>query len=283
MPEKVKSPIVIVIILILVSLSFAGMGLFLLQKERTKNLSLQEELDSLKIKHNAAEIRLEEYKKTISQLGLKLKDAQTNIDTLSSSLEQETKAKQEALDQVQQLKTVLQQQKGLRADLETKLGQTQKDTEKAQAQLKEIESKKAQLEAKIKDLEAQVQQTQAQSQAQAQGVELGTIVVGPEGSSVSGQAASSLSVEQPKEKAVTSSLEGKVLVVNKDYNFAVINLGSKDGVNAGDVFSLYHNNKYIGDIKVEKIHESMSAADFITSASTKGAVSEGDRVVQKAK
>ena len=283
MPEKAKSPIVIFIILILVSLSFAGTGLFLLQKEKTKNLNLQEELDSLKIKHNAAETRLEEYKKTISQLDLKLKDAQTNIDTLTSSLEQETKAKQEALDQVQQLKADLQQQKGLRADLETKLEQTQKDAEKAQAQLKEIESKKAELEAKIKDLEAQGQQTQGQQEAQAQGVELGTIVVGPEGSSVSGQATSSLSAEQPKEKAITSSLEGKVLVVNKDYNFAVINLGSKDGVNAGDVFALYHNNKYIGDIKVEKIHESMSAADFTTSGSIKDAVSEGDRVVQKAK
>ena len=275
MSEKVKSPIAIFIILILVSLSFAGTGFFLLQKEKTKNTSLQEELDSLKIKQNAAETKLEEYKKTISQLDFKLKEAQTNIDALSSALEQETKAKQEALDQVQQLKTDLQQQKGLRTDLETKLEQTQKSAERAQAQLKEIESKKA-------ELEAQVQQTQAQSRTQAQGVELGTIVVGPEGGSVSGQATSSLSAEQPKEKAIISSLEGKVLVVNKDYNFAVINLGSKDGVNAGDVFALYHNNKYIGDIKVEKIHESMSAADF-TSASIKDVVSEGDRVVQKAK
>ena len=264
MSEKVKSPIAIFIILILVSLSFAGTGFILLQKEKTKNASLQEELDSLKIKQNAAETKLEEYKKTISQLDFKLKEAQTNIDTLSSTLEQETKAKQEALDQAQQLKTVLQQQKGLRADLETKLGQTQQDAEKAQAQLKEIESKKAQLEAKLKDLEAQAQQAQGQQQTQAQGVELGTIVVGPETSSVSGQ------------------LEGKILVVNKDYNFVVINLGSKDGVNAGDAFALYHNNKYIGDIKVEKIHESMSAADF-TSASIKDVVSEGDRAVLKAK
>jgi len=268
MPEKIKSPIVIFIILILVSLSFAGTAFFLLQKEKTKNLSLQEELDSLKIKHNAAETRLEEYKKTISRLDLKLKDAQTNIDTLSSTLEQETKAKQEALDQVQQLEEDFQQQKGLRANLEIKLEQTQKNTERAQAQLKEIESKKAELEAKIKDLEAQSQQ------AQAQGVELGTIVVGPEGSSVS--------AGQTKGKAVTSSLEGKVLVINKDYNFVVINIGSKDGVSAGDVFALYHNNKYIGDIKVGKIHESMSAADF-TSGSIRDVVSEGDRVVQKAK
>jgi len=276
MSEKAKLLIVIFIILILISLSFAGTGFFLLQKEKTKNLNLQEELDSLKIKHNVAQTKLEEYVKTISRLEFRLKDAQTNIDTLTSSLEQETKAKQEALYQVQQLKADLEQQKGLRADLETKLEQTQKDVEKAQAQLKEIESKKAQLE-------AQVQEAQTQSQTQAQGVELGTIVVEPKASSASGQATSSLSAEQPKEKAVTSSLEGKVLVVNKDYNFAVINLGSKDGVNAGDVFALYHNNKYIGDIKVEKIHESMSAADFTTSASTKDAVSEGDRVVQKAK
>lgn len=279
MSKEIKSPIAIFIILILVSLSFAGTVFILLQKEKTKNTILQEELDSLKIKQNAAETKLEEYKKTISQLDSKLKEAQTNIDTLSSTLEQETKAKQEALDEAQQLKIVLQQQKGLRADLETKLGQTQQDAEKAQARLKEIESRKAQLETKLKDLEAQVQQTQGQEQAQAQGVELGTIVVGPEASSVSGQAASSL---EPKEKAIASYLEGKILVVNKDYNFVVINLGSKDGVNAGDAFALYHNNKYIGDIKVEKIHESMSAADF-TSASIKDVVSEGDKAVLKAK
>jgi len=266
MPNKVKSSTSIFVIAILVSLSFAGAGFYLLQKEKAKNSSLQEELDNLKIKHNAAEATLREYKKTISQLELKLKDAQTNIETLTSNLEQETKAKQGALDQEQKLKADLEQQKELRANLETKLDKAQKDAEKIQAQLKEIESKKAQLEAKVKYLEAQA------PQAQVQGVELGTIVVAPEG----GIGVSGLSTAQ------AVSLEGKVLVVNKDYNFVVINLGSKDGVNVGDIFSLYHNEKQIGDVKVEKIHESMSAADFI-STSTKDLVSEGDRVVQKPK
>ncbi len=130
----------------------------------------------------------------------------------------------------------------------------------------------------MKDFEAQSQQTQGQPQAQAQGVELGTIVVGPEGASVSGQAGATLTAEQK----AASTLEGKIMVVNKDYNFVVINLGSKDGVNTGDAFALYHNNKYVGDIKIEKIHESMSAADF-TSACIKDVVSEGDRVVRKTK
>ena len=70
--------------------------------------------------------------------------------------------------------------------------------------------------------------------------------------------------------------------MNKEYNFAVINLGSKDGVNVNDIFSIYHDNKYIGDVKVGKTHDSMSAADFV-SASTKDLVSEGDRAVGKTK
>ncbi len=265
MVDKIKSSLIVFIILIMVSLAFAGAGFYLLHKEKLKNSSLQEELESLRIKQNATQMQLEEYKKTISGMELKIKDAQTNIDSLNSTLEQETKSKQEALTMVAQLKSDLEQQNGLKSDLEKKVQQMQKDTERLQAQLKETEKKKTELEEKIKALETQNQQTQAQGQ----GVELGTIVVGQEG-----KGAANTKTALP--------LEGKVLVVNKEYNFAVINLGSKDGVKSGDVYSLYHGKKYIGDIKVEKIHDSMSAADFV-SASIKDAVSEGDRVVQKVK
>ena len=88
----------------------------------------------------------------------------------------------------------------------------------------------------------------------------------------------------PKKTAVSAarSLDGKVLVVNKDYNFLVVNLGAKEGVNVGDVFSVYHNNKYAGDVKVEKVHDAMSAAGF-TSADMANKVSEGDRVIPKTK
>jgi len=60
----------------------------------------------------------------------------------------------------------------------------------------------------------------------------------------------------------------------------VINLGSKDGVNIGDIFSVYRGNKYIGDIKVEKIHDSMSAAELVSS-DIKNKIKEGDKVLEK--
>jgi hypothetical protein len=83
-------------------------------------------------------------------------------------------------------------------------------------------------------------------------------------------------------KSPILSPEGKVLVVNNDYNFIVINLGNKEGVEIGQLFSVYRGNKYIGDVKVEKVHDSMSAAGFVTP-DIKDKVNEGDKVVRKNK
>ena len=77
-------------------------------------------------------------------------------------------------------------------------------------------------------------------------------------------------------------LEGKVLKINRDYNFVVINLGSKDGIREGEIFSTYHNNKYIGNVKVETLHETSAAAGFLSN-DIKNNISEGDKVVQKIK
>jgi len=50
----------------------------------------------------------------------------------------------------------------------------------------------------------------------------------------------------------------------------------------GQYGAVFHNNKYLGDVKVEKVHERMAAAGFLSSE-TKDSISEGDKVVQKAK
>ena len=118
-------------------------------------------------------------------------------------------------------------------------------------------------------------------------MELGTVVVSPQDAPVlkttPAAAKPGATAKQPvKQKAEKKAIEGKILVVNKDYDFAVINLGSKDGIGTGDAFSAYHSNKYIGDLKVEKLHDSMAAAGF-GSAEVKNKISEGDKVVRKSK
>lgn len=274
-----KLPILVLIGLIVISLSLAGNIFHLLQKERARSLSLQGELEELRSRQKAAELKLKESGRFISELQSKLEQTKIQIDTLNADLRQEKTAKEETLTKVEQLKIDLEQREGLRSDLEKKFSEAQKEIQNLQAQVKELGVKKAGLETKLKDLEAQTQ-----AQAQAQGIELGTIVVSPEPTLPQAEP-----VKSPKEKpkkpvasAKEASLEGKVLVVNKDYNFAVITLGSKDGLEIGNIFSVYHNNKYIGDISVEKIYDSMSAAGF-TSGDLKDKINEGDKVVRKSK
>ncbi len=275
MSNRGKLPVILLILLIMVSLSLVGGVFYLLQKERARNLALQGELEEIKTRLKVTETNLQDYKKKSSDLEVKLQLAEENINKLNSGLQEEKTAKQEALAKIDQLKTDLEQQKALRSDLEKKFNQAQKDVEGIQAQLKELGSKKAELEAKVKDLEER-----------SQGVELGKIVVNPET-----QPSAQPPVEEAKakpqakaktQKALVPALEGKVLVVNRDYNFAVINVGSKDGVGIDNVFSVYHDNKYIGDVKIEKVHDSMAAADFITSG-IKDKINENDRVVRKGK
>lgn len=276
MSEKLKSPILLLVVLILVSLSLAGGVFYLLQKEKAKAVALQEELDDVKKRHKETEVKLEEAKKTITDFDSKIQEANERIDKLNLGLQAEKNAKEEALLQVEQLKTDLEQQKNLRAELENKLAASQQDMTKIQAQLKEFSAKKAELENKIKDLEAK-----ARSAEEEQNVELGKVVVTTESKKETAKAPAPAETkkETVKTPAVAAS-EGKVLVVNKDYNFAVINLGSKDGVSLGNVFSVYHDNKYLGDVKVEKVHDSMSAAGFL-AADMQTKVIEGDKVVRK--
>ena len=289
MAGKLKSPLLVLIVLIVVSVALAGGVFVLLQKEKAKNLAIQEALDDIKTRLKVTENRLNESNKTITDLNTKLQQAEAQIATLNTELQQEKVSKEEALSQIEQLRVDLEQQKGLRVDLEKKVDQAQKNADKMQAQLKDLESKKNELESKVKDLE---DKTQA---GQGQGVELGKIVVGPEGSAQQPAAAPPAKAAKAKAKkekpqkqvsvppapTAAPEVEGKVLIINKDYNFVVINLGSKDGINVGDNFALYHASKYIGDIKVEKVHESMAAAGFV-AVDTKDKVSEGDKVVRKA-
>lgn len=272
MAEKIKSPVLILVVLILISLGLSGGIFYFLQKERARSASLQGELEDLKVVQKATEAKLEESKKSIKEYDTKLQEAESQINKLNGDLAQERSAKEEAAALAEQLRTDLEQQTSLRSDLEKKLSTAQSEATKIQGQLKELLAKKDDLEKKVKKFEEE-------AQASSQSVELGKVVVAPDAAAPASGAVKPSAEKQPVKPAAS---EGKVLVVNKDYNFAVINLGAKDGINLGDVFSVYRENKYLGDIKVEKVHESMSAAGFLSSGMQDKTI-EGDKVVKKTK
>ncbi|MFH0917863.1 MAG: hypothetical protein V1830_01885 [Candidatus Omnitrophota bacterium] len=274
----------VLIALFIIALS-AGAGVFYLyQKEYAQNIKLQAQIVELEDRQRQTTTQLEESKKVATDLALKLQEAKSRMDSLAGELAAEKSAHAATASKLEQFKDDLANQKTLREDLESKLNKVQDDSKQIKEQIKIMQQQKVALEEKIKNLEAG-----------ASGVELGTVVVNPEllptekaavqalpktANDKTNAADTKASKVTKKEQApLAKGLEGKVMIVNKEFNFVVINLGSKDKVSVGDEFSVSRAGKPIGDLKIEKVHEFMSAAGF--APELKEAIKENDKVTQK--
>ncbi len=248
-----------------------------MQQEQAKNAALRSDLDTVNSKQKITETKLEESKKLITSLEDKIKENSGQIEALNQELSQIKTEKDESLAKLEGLTSEVEVQKKLRSDLENQLSQIQDDAKNKAAQLNELVSKKSALEAKIKELEEK-----------SKPVELGKIVVTPESTAGSAQnqfvveplEAIQTTQEQKINTVTPGKAEGKVLVVNKEFSFLVINLGSKDGIKEADEFFVYHNDTNLGVTKVEKVHDYMSSLGF-ASAAIKDQASVGDKVVRK--
>ncbi len=259
MPQKDRVGIIILVILLILSLAGAVIGFYSFKKERLKTIALNEELENLRVEKRIAEEKLAETETRIDGLNAQLQASQIQISGLKDELEKAESEKKQFYSQVEDLQYQLQEQERIRKEWEAKQAQ-------AQDQIKELQ---VQLQKNRKELEAQSNKSKTGGQ-----VALGKIVVGPK------EATGKTSPAASGQPQTVSPLEGKVLVVNKEYDFAVINLGAQDAINAGDIFSVYHGDSYIGNIQVDKTRGAISACGF-TSKELKDKISEGDRVIRR--
>ena len=65
-----------------------------------------------------------------------------------------------------------------------------------------------------------------------------------------------------KENVDAPVFPGKILAVNPDNNFVVIDLGTTSGVKQGDMFSIYRGAKSIGSVVVIQVRDNISACDI---------------------
>lgn len=69
-----------------------------------------------------------------------------------------------------------------------------------------------------------------------------------------------------KQDSARPTLTGRVLSVNKENDFVIIDLSEKSGVNVNDRFNVYRNNKFIASITVIQMRREISAADIVEIA-----------------
>lgn len=57
-----------------------------------------------------------------------------------------------------------------------------------------------------------------------------------------------------------SVMTGEIIMVNKEYAFVVVNLGSQHNLKIGDILYVYRNDEFIGKVQIERTEEKISAA-----------------------
>ena len=114
------------------------------------------------------------------------------------------------------------------------------------------------------------------------GVELEEIVVVP-GEAMDGEEVPDIRDEAPAEDPVIvfdRTSEGRVLSVDTETEFVILSIGETDGIEIGDVLSVYRDHDYVGDLRITRLQPEMSAADLIPPFSI-GSVKKNDHVKAK--
>jgi uncharacterized protein (DUF3084 family) len=251
MPKDFKLIIVVPIIIGAVICMGSIVTLFiLLTNERTEKTMLQNKLAQVMKEKKKLSYELEEMKLIKGDLEIKLSGLEAQAKMLAESYEKEKSqndiVKLRLSEKEEELKVTKMELESVQS--EKKKLQTMLEDEKTKYnQLKErvdklVEVKNA-LEEKVRDI------------IDKQGIELERIVVKAEG-----------------------ELEGKVLVVNREYNFIVVDIGIRDDIELGDTLLIFRNGKNIGEAQVEKVYGTMSAATIVKEIKS-GAILADDNVI----
>ena len=69
--------------------------------------------------------------------------------------------------------------------------------------------------------------------------------------------------DSPAQKPV---MQGKILVVNKEYSFIVTDIGQDKNVQKGMKFDVMDGAKFLGQAEVDKVYDTMSSAAVLAGA-----------------
>jgi len=65
-----------------------------------------------------------------------------------------------------------------------------------------------------------------------------------------------------------STLIGRVMAVNKENNFVIIDIGEESGVKVGDAFRVYRGDKPIANIEAIQVRRNIAACDIKKQGTT---------------
>lgn len=226
------------------------------EQQLEEALKAKTELEKEKTELTEAKSQLEAKKQ---ELEGQVTSLTTQAQQLSNDLASEKRASAAARDeltaarrQADEAKGRLESERREKLAMADELARAKQDAKRIQDDLTQLRQAKEALERRVKEM-------------MASGATSDTIVVTPP------------SAGAPAAPSAGGASEGSVLVVNREFNFIVVNLGSRDGIKAGQFLQVWRAGKPLGQVQVERVYENMSAANILPEAA-KGEIKEGDQV-----
>ena len=245
-------------------------------KEQARRMWAEDQLEKIKTAKESLEKERDELIKAKQALEGQVSDVSTQAKKLADDLAAEKRAREavsaelvktrgEADDLTGQLRTQEDEKKAITEEL----AKAKQSYQALSNELTTLRQAKEALERRVKEM------------LTSQASEAEKIVVKPAQSSASEEstsAAAAPAAAAPSQAAPSAkATSGKVLVVNREFNFVVVNLGTKDGMQIGTKVTIFRNDKKIGSAQVERVYENMSAATLLAEEQ-KGQSKEGDQI-----
>ncbi|MBF0122089.1 MAG: hypothetical protein HQL21_01610 [Candidatus Omnitrophica bacterium] len=286
MKKSGGTSIVILSLLIVILLSGVAISIYLYSKEAQIRKETEIALVATKDRNVKIEAALNDAQQQIDVLKGKNKDADDKINSLLEELDMEKALREQVKEENKKFKDALEAEAKGKIELRQKMTA---ELDAAQAKIVEAQNKVMSSEEKATSLQqkvAELQQKNDEIVKQLKEMEEGQLIRRSDALPVPVSAPVAAPVVQDKvnlDRIVitpASAKEGKVLNVDTETEFLIFDIGTKSGVKQGDMMSVYRGKTYLGDVKVSRAQEEMSAADFIPPFSSRK-VRKNDQVVPK--
>lgn len=238
-------------------------------RKKIKDLESEEFLATL-IRENAA-LQVKVEKLNIQALEENLKNVEIEKGLLEERLKEQTKI-------AEVITQDLLREKNIRIELQKNLAKLNEDYSKAAKEAQDARFRISSLESAIREKEDEIERIRIslrktqEARAEAykrperditgrttESVELPPIVVSPERTEI---AKAHMPDPFGRSRSLSSNTKGKIITVNREHNFVVIDLGEKDGVRIGTRFSVYRGGLELGALEVIQTRERIAAADI---------------------
>ena len=272
MDNRGKTLTIFLVLIMVLLISSTSIGFFLYNKEFQSNKELESQLKSSRYNEMKLQGDLKEAKHQLALAEDKVKEADDKINNLMDEIDLNDGVRKELKTENAKLKETIELAKKEKESVQVELETGKKKYDEAGELYKTEQDKVNALQlsvAKLQTVNDEVEKKMAEmrtgfvndngipAKPAVPKIELDKIVVNP-----------------------NDGTRGKVLSVDKGSDFIVASLGVKQGVKAGDVLSVYRGDEYLGDVRVSRVQEELSAADIIPPFSSRK-VRKNDTVVFK--